>query len=288
MKHERLKRVTKSNPCPICAKTDWCLVAPDGSAAICQRVEEGSKKRCGEAGWLHILSNKPFVRNNQRRQRVRNVTTKTSTTNWKLYAQQFSKMLPPKGLIAVARSLGVSAESLQRLGVGFDLFACAYTFPMSNVNMDIIGIRKRMYKGSKSSYEGCNSGLFIPKDLHGKGVLLVCEGPTDTAAGLDLGYDTIGRPDCMSCVEMTAGVCRGRDVTIVADNDIPKEDGLNPGKKGAELLARKLVLVCSSVRIIFPPIECKDLRGWYRTGITTSEIQRIIENTQPLTLEIKR
>ena len=43
------KRVSRSDPCPICGKPDWCVVAED--AVICARIE--SLKRCGEAGWLH-------------------------------------------------------------------------------------------------------------------------------------------------------------------------------------------------------------------------------------------
>ena len=51
-------RVNKSNPCPICDKLDWCLVAPDKTAAICARIEHGAVKRCGESGWLHILNDR--------------------------------------------------------------------------------------------------------------------------------------------------------------------------------------------------------------------------------------
>ena len=50
------RRVSKAKPCPVCGKPDWCLVTGpqgDSTAAICARVE--SPKRCGEAGWLHVL-----------------------------------------------------------------------------------------------------------------------------------------------------------------------------------------------------------------------------------------
>ena len=51
--------VSASNPCPVCRKPDYCLVALDGTAAICPRVEAGSVKRCGDAGWLHRLTDPP-------------------------------------------------------------------------------------------------------------------------------------------------------------------------------------------------------------------------------------
>ena len=36
------KRVTRLSPCPICKKSDWCLISPDRAAVICPRIEEGS------------------------------------------------------------------------------------------------------------------------------------------------------------------------------------------------------------------------------------------------------
>jgi hypothetical protein len=48
-------RVNKRNPCPICGKPAWCLISPDGKAAICARTP--SDKLAGNAGWLHKLDN---------------------------------------------------------------------------------------------------------------------------------------------------------------------------------------------------------------------------------------
>ena len=50
---EKMVKVSASRPCPICRKPDWCLVAPDGSSTICQRVQ--SDKKAGNAGWLHVI-----------------------------------------------------------------------------------------------------------------------------------------------------------------------------------------------------------------------------------------
>jgi len=55
MPFEKMQRVSRKSPCPVCSKPDWCLVAEDGSAAICARISDGSVKKCGDAGWLHIF-----------------------------------------------------------------------------------------------------------------------------------------------------------------------------------------------------------------------------------------
>jgi len=45
--------------CPSCGKSDWCLVSADNPkdprACICQRNSEGSVRKAGNGGWLHIL-----------------------------------------------------------------------------------------------------------------------------------------------------------------------------------------------------------------------------------------
>lgn len=46
-------RVSKDRPCPVCGRGDWCLLATDGRAAICCRVE--SDHQWCDAGWYHRL-----------------------------------------------------------------------------------------------------------------------------------------------------------------------------------------------------------------------------------------
>ena len=47
-------RVSRQNPCPICGKPDWCLVATDGSVAICPRTP--SDRMAGSAGYIHDIN----------------------------------------------------------------------------------------------------------------------------------------------------------------------------------------------------------------------------------------
>jgi len=50
---QKLIRVKRKSPCPICKKTDWCSVSEDGAMAICMRVQSEHETRNG--GHLHIL-----------------------------------------------------------------------------------------------------------------------------------------------------------------------------------------------------------------------------------------
>jgi AAA domain len=43
-----LLRVSKSNPCPLCTKTDWCMVNEDGTVTICPRTDTAP------TGWKRI------------------------------------------------------------------------------------------------------------------------------------------------------------------------------------------------------------------------------------------
>ncbi len=275
-RYERMVRVTKQNPCPVCEKPDYCLVAPDGSAAICPRISEGSLKRLGDAGWLHILIPS---KNHHRRNQITMHTSTESLPDFSELARACTAHITANQLNELACQLGVSARSLQRLGVG-TLDGHEFTFPMSNAEGKTIGIRIRTDQGHKYCKEGSKTGLFIPRGLTDKAPLLVTEGPTDCAAALDLGFDSIGRPNCNSRVKMTCSLCvRRQSIVIVADND-PKPDGSCPGVDGATALAESLSLYCPCVKVIIPPI--KDLRQWLQAGLTHDDLQAVIDGTAPI------
>lgn len=282
MAEGRMKRVSRDRPCPGCGKSDWCLIAPDGSAAICQRVKEGSRKKCGDAGYLHILNDRHNGHDRPRSSAKwrRSVTVGRDQGS---QAQDFGQMaaecqtrLTDDRLRALACSFGLSAQSLQRLRVGWD--GRAYTFPMFDDGGRIIGIRRRFPNGKKVSVMGGRTGLFLPTDMAEAGPLLVCEGATDTAAALVLGFAAIGRPNCNSLVEMTVRAVRGwGEMAIVADND-------SVGRMGAERLASVLALCCPCVRTVPPPNGVKDLRRWLRTGLTAEALRKVIAETGPVTM----
>lgn len=55
---DRLIRVSRRSPCPICEHPDWCGVSPDGAIAICMRIQQGSIKITRNGGYIHQLQNR--------------------------------------------------------------------------------------------------------------------------------------------------------------------------------------------------------------------------------------
>jgi len=196
-----------------------------------------------------------------------------------MLADQHQATLTVARLTALAERLDVSTESLKRLGVGWG--GGGYAFPMRNGDGEIIGLRVRYSSGAQAAVTGSRNGLFIPAGLSVDALLLICEGCSDTAAALDLGFGAVGRPSCQTGGAMLAKLTHGRNVIIVGDGD-------GPGRRGAEKLATTLVLVCKSVRVIYPPDRIKDLRQWKKAGLTPEQLQTTIEAASVRTVRIRR
>lgn len=276
---EKMRRVNQNKPCSICGKCDWCLVAEDGSAAICARIENGSVKRCGDAGYLHILIDRHGSHRNRSQRSFAVRPNERPDRDFAALLEPYSRQITNQQLCDLSQRLGLSTQSLNRLRIGWD--GEAYTFPMSDSKGRIIGVRRRFPNDSKLSIKGGRTGLFVPTGLDSNEPLLVCEGPTDTAAALDLSFDALGRPNCNSRIEMTAKAARGRrEIVIVGDND-------EVGRVGAEKLADALAIHYPSVKMIYPPNEAKDLRQWLQGGLTSRELHQFVERTPPLKMELR-
>lgn len=264
-------RVNKQTPCPICGKHDWCLIARDGTHAICARTEHGGTF-CGEPGWKHKIDGEVRTSGVQAvRERVQ--------IDASAYCIAFERALSQEQLTASAKSLGVSPDSLVRLRMGWCNEYKAMTFPMWQRGM-IVGIRVRTMDGDKFSIRDSQNGLFIPRGLNDSDMLLVVEGPTDVAAGLDMGIDTIGKPSDRACAdELLRYLIRKRpEITVfVGENDKPTADGRIPGADAAREQcdrAREMGLVAV---FVMPP-KGKDLREWRSRGATKRMVQALVSN----------
>lgn len=187
-------------------------------------------------------------------------------------------------LPAIAGDLGVPAECLERLGVGWTRSAEAVTFPMRDADGAIVGIRVRHPTRGKWAFRHSVNGLFLPAGLADAAGLLVCEGPTSCAALLALGFEVIGRPSVDANPHFTVDAVRrraNRDVVLVSEND----DGA--ARRGAEKFAALLLPVCPTVRVIDPPAECKDARDWLRSGGRRSDVLAAIAAAPVRTLPVR-
>ena len=181
--------------------------------------------------------------------------------------------LSSAGRRKLAKELGVSEESLRRLGLGFQGFA--YTIPMQDGDGRIVGYRQRPAKdpGTKLTKAGGHLGLFIPEGVTPATVELVCESETDLAAGLALGFDGIATPGATSKLDLAAAYL-GRALapcpTICFDAD-------STGVTGAEALAGLLAARGVPCRVLTPPEPFGDLREWYLGGLDAETLAKAIE-----------
>jgi hypothetical protein len=192
------------------------LIAADGTAVICPRVV--SAKRVGESGYLHRLTDSVAGL----RRYVRQFRTDVAGPDLEPLAVQYRAALDSGRLNQLARQLGVSESSLTALSVGWSTSCGAYSFPMYDCDGRTVGIRLRRPTGAKFAVRGGREGLFLRPTQAVTERLLVSEGPTDTAALLDLGFgNVVGRPSCTGGVKLICDLVRrrqpGEAVTPPAD-----------------------------------------------------------------------
>ena len=259
---EKMRRVNATNPCPVCKKPDWCLVAGDGSAAICKRVKSENER--GDAGWLHRFA---------ATDNARAPTGKKSPPpqDWPAQAAKFAANLDSDGRAKLAVRLGLPSDALDTQPLlGFnpdDRGGPCYTFAECDAGGCVIGLNRRYADGRKVAMHGSKRGLTLPAGWRDRpGPLFVVEGPTDAAALTAAGLAVIGRPSNSGGVALLARLLRdidpGREIIVVGEND-EKEEGLWPGRDGAVSVSRGLSSALRRpIRWALPPTDAKDVREW--------------------------
>ena len=240
-------RVTRREPCRVCQKPDWCTVSVTGSAC-CMRVE--SPRPMANGGWLH---HHPEAKPPTPRQESHDDRPEIDAA---ALMSGFQRETTDMQLDALAESLGLPRHAVDALAPGWARRHSAWAFPMRDGQGGIVGIRLRNDQGRKWAVTGSRSGIFVPTIIP-QDHALICEGPTDTAAALAMGYFALGRPSCSSGFTELATTCVRlgiKRVVVVADND-------GPGRKGAEDCGAK---IGKPFKIFMPPT--KDIRALYRAG----------------------
>jgi phage/plasmid primase-like uncharacterized protein len=205
--------------------------------------------------------------------------------DWDSLCAFAQRNVDPQQLQSFAQLLGLQARSLLRLGIGWLPKTQNWTLPLFDADGRIIGIQTRDRNKSKRFLKGSQLGLFLPLDLFTQGPieqLLICEGASDAAAMLSLGFNSVARVSCNSGLNVLFALCqrlKPASVVIVGDAD-------EPGRRGAEQLAMGLLLVVPLLRVIFPPEPIKDARDWLLAGAQRADVQAVIADAEPRRLQI--
>lgn len=276
-----MKRVSKANPCPVCKKTDWCLIGK--SLVLCMRVRSEREKTLsdGTPGYLHPLNGSYDFRPEPKKPQSQQPDVAIPSL-----MERYQRCVMTEDINRLAHKLGVTAYSLRALGAGIR-DKNTWAFPMRNAANEIVGIRLRTDSGLKFAVTGSHQGLFIPQvesifsSPASPDTVFLPEGPTDTAAALTLGLYAIGRPSANGGIyELVAAIKRRRfkRAVIIADNDEDKErdDGshFNPGFDGATTLMAHMPIPCTVLAL-----PAKDIRKYVVSGGTSELIESLLNQS---------
>ncbi len=249
--------------CPVCNKPDGCLVANDGTAAICSRKSEGSTKKVGKGafhgGWLHILGNfKP----------IKYIIPPKKEVSWNKWSVKFAKQLIEnrEAFGNFCRTINLNPISALRFYIGWH--EGWVTIPVYGTTRKIVGIQRRK-RNIKRYMKYSGMGVFVPSAFFQdpSDTLAVCEGWTDTVTALEYGYNAIGKVNAyVGNEEVLAYAMTHPKITKVILFADSNEDGV--GLAGAEETAE--LLNEFETRVVLTPE--KDLRKCKQKGMTIHEI----------------
>lgn len=305
-------------PCRACGKSkrgNRCLYNRHEEVAICYYEPSKHRRRPTTAGdsWTHFFKpREDRPRSSFKTFTVRVAKKAESPRRYDLaaLAAKFQGQMTFERLDALSRQLGLSRRSLTRLDIGWSsgelMFVeklqaerpqFAWTFPRRNAAAAIAGISMRPEQGNKYTWAGSGGGLHIPRGFAECGVAFLCEGPSDTAAALDLGLNAFGRSSCSSDVDQViAFVQLHRIERLIIFSQLdeahyrPKtREVYYPAQDGAKALANALALRVPDIRVIEPPAHPghKDVRDWKNRGATAADVESRVAAASPRKMEVK-
>lgn len=308
---------TKKTPCPACSHIGYCTIASDGSVCICRRGVVSDRpikdRGCGTA-YLHAVTGLSSKTVASLARSAKSPPARLSAAELKSLAKRHRTALSARKLAISAKELGLSELAMTTYGAGWDDEREAISFPMYDGDQKIIGFRLRYAGGKKSCVPGSQNGLFLPIDFDPANptdnfvdpfspmLLLTPEGPTDSAAAFDCGFQAVGRPSCSGGATFLTQLLikcsmhkHRRHVVIIADKDDTHwhmKDNVPttpywPGWEGALALALNIWGTCAILKVVKPPKGAKDLRqlvkeatSGERTGLNMM-LRNLIEDAPP-------
>ncbi|MFO0802014.1 MAG: hypothetical protein U0791_02670 [Gemmataceae bacterium] len=287
--------MSKSEPCTICGKDDFCARSADGAVAKCRRHSShflygtGWQKPDSLGNAFYYFSGKYFSGGKNRHSHDQQPATipqpvlrpRLATYN----PARFADSLTTVRAAALAKSLGLPKWAISAgLGIGYRHPQSVntstgesdegWTFSQQDGAGNTIGFAvRKCHDGSKSHVTGTRAGIFAPPgwDTSHQPLLLV-EGASDTIAATASGLCAIGRPSNRGGVEflaeMVSKIPLDRTVIVVGENDLKPDDhptvpGFWPGRVGAYETATRLAQIADRpIRWAMTPEGVKDTRDW--------------------------
>jgi hypothetical protein len=285
---EGQRRLKRGEACPICGSganphrpNTLCWISTDGTVAFCGKAGgQGNPFKVTRAGGMYRLKdrepgtyyNPPAVPKRRRPPFAK------LTALWR-------SAMGDGEIRYMAGHLGVSTESLKRLGVGWVTAeqltklktkctgAGAWTFPMRDAEGDVCGARLRTPSGFKYAVTGSDGdGILIPDRIKCGTTLFAAEGPTSTAALITAGLNAVGRPNNRLGIEPLRKYSlriRAARIVIVGDNDLRFNETSKqwewPGLEGARATEELLGDLPLPVETRMPRSH-KDVRAWLNSS----------------------
>lgn len=185
---------------------------------------------------------------------------------WAELHKELRRAITESQIAQLAARLKVTSESLDRMEIGWCVKDQAWTFPEYNGHGEICGIVRRYADGEKKAMPGAKRGLYLPPGWKNQsGPLYICEGQSDTAAGIMRGFRAIGRPNKNAGLSHLVEILRevADEIIVVKDNDV------ETASTGKECLAKKLSNALQrKIGIYNPPEGYKDLRDFLTKGMS--------------------
>lgn len=221
-------RVSRSEPCPICDRPDYCTRTTDGQAVKCMRVESDKPAPGALGGWIHQLSD-PLPPHPP----AKAVEKKPDWT--KECRQMYAHEKAHDKRCAVAEQLKVSVEALDALkvGIGWDEWNGREfsSWPSRDDDGRCIGYVRRYADGTKRTNQGGTPGVFyVPTWYTHPGPVFIVEGGSDVAACESYNLNAIGRASNVYGAhwisKMIRQCCPEKRIIVVGERDE------NPSRRG--------------------------------------------------------
>jgi DNA primase len=256
-----------------------CPLHEDNSPSFSVHLEEGLWHcfGCEESGNIEKLyrlmgeevSTDVKVAQARKRAEAPDITTHDFTPLANAYVRELRH--PSSFIDAYCEQRGIRETAVERFGLGYDLVRDALSFPYTDSEGRVTGIKYRYRNGFKASEGGSLYGIYGLENVAGASTVIICEGESDTLStfsryGNGRGYSVCGTSGASVSESQWT---RFSISFLFASTIYIAYDGDAAGDKGADIAMR--VLGTSRCRRLRPPDDT-DLSEFYMAMGTLEEL----------------